>query len=282
MIGLVGAGYMGSGLAVSLMRGGHQVATSLAGRSERTRRLVQRFGIGVVPDLAALMRTADIVLVVTPPDVAIHAARDLAVAAAASGSRPLIADLNAVAPTTVLAAAAALRESDLDLVDGAISGAPPTTRPGARIFLSGPRAAEVAALNWQDVRPIVIDGPIGRASAVKMSTASVHKGIVGIVTQALRSADHYGVLDVVVGELGDRLASAAEVTSAATKSRRYVGEMHEIAATQRAAGLTEDLFEAFASVYADIAGTALADGEPEDVVDDARPISDVVAHLRRR
>ena len=273
---------MGSGLAVSLMRGGHQVATSLAGRSERTRRLVERFGIGVVPDLAALVGTSEMVLIVTPPDAAIDAARDIAAATRSSGSRPLIADLNAVAPTTVLAAAAALRESGLDLVDGMITGAPPTTRPGARIFLSGPRAPEIAALNWQDVRPVVIDGPIGQASAVKMSTASVRKGIAAIVTQALRSADHYGVLDIVVSELGGRLASATEVASAATKSQRYVGEMHEIAATQRAAGLSGDLFEAFANVYADIAQTPLAQGEPEDVVDDARPITEVVTDLRRR
>jgi 3-hydroxyisobutyrate dehydrogenase-like beta-hydroxyacid dehydrogenase len=77
MIGLVGAGYMGSGLAISLMRGGHEVVTTVAGRSERTRGLVERAGIGVVADLGALVSSAEIVLVVTPPDAAIDAAQDI-------------------------------------------------------------------------------------------------------------------------------------------------------------------------------------------------------------
>lgn len=282
MIGLVGAGYMGSGIAVSLMRGGHEVATSLAGRSQRTRELVERYGIGVVPDLAALVSTAEIVLVVTPPGAALDAAQDIATAAKASGSRPVVVDLNAIAPSTVARAAEILAGADIDLVDGSISGAPPTTRPGTRLFLSGPRAREIAALHWQDVVPVVVDGPIGQASAVKMSTASIHKGVAAIVTQALRAADHYGVLDTVVAALGPRYADPELIVTAAAKSDRYVGEMHEIAAAQRAAGLTPDLFEAFAAVYADVATSALAAARPEDVVDNARPIAEVMVELRRR
>jgi Domain of unknown function (DUF1932) len=52
---------------------------------------------------------------------------------------------------------------------------------------------------------------------------------------------------------------------AASKSGRYVGEMHEIAATQQAAGLTPELFEAMADVYAAIAETPLARTDPEEV-----------------
>jgi len=44
-----------------------------------------------------------------------------------------------------------------------------------------------------------------------------------------------------------------------------VAEMHEIAATQRAAGLPPELFEAFAAVYADLAATDLARDDPESV-----------------
>jgi 3-hydroxyisobutyrate dehydrogenase-like beta-hydroxyacid dehydrogenase len=282
MIGLVGAGYMGSGLAVSLIRGGHQVATTLAGRSARTRGLVERAGIGVVPDLVALVSSAEIVLVVTPPDAAIDAAQDIAAAAATAGSRPVVVDLNAIAPSTVARIGEILAGAGLDLVDGAISGAPPTTTPGTQVFLSGPRAAEIAALHWHDVVPIVVDGPIGQASAVKMSTASIHKGVAAIVTQALRAADHYGVLDTVIAALGPRYADPEIVVTAAAKSDRYVGEMHEIAAAQQAAGLTPALFSALAEVYASVATTPLAAGRPEDVVDDARPLADVIADLRPR
>jgi 3-hydroxyisobutyrate dehydrogenase-like beta-hydroxyacid dehydrogenase len=273
---------MGSGLGVALMRGGHEVATTLAGRSARTRRFVSDAGLTVLPDLAAVVSAAEIVLVMTPPAVALDAARDIAAAVTATGSRPLVVDMNAIAPPTVRACEALLAASGLDLVDGSISGPPPTLHPGTRVFLSGPRAVEVAALRWRDVTPIIVDGPVGQASAVKMSTASVYKGLTGIVTQALRAADHYGVLDTVVTELGDRYADPVAVAIAATKAHRYVGEMHEIAAAQRAAGLTPALFEAFAEVYADVAGTQLAAGDPESIGTgpNARNLGDVVADLR--
>jgi Domain of unknown function (DUF1932) len=44
-----------------------------------------------------------------------------------------------------------------------------------------------------------------------------------------------------------------------------VGEMHEIAAAQKAAGLTPALFEAMAQVYAGVAETPLGRTAPEDV-----------------
>ena len=55
------------------------------------------------------------------------------------------------------------------------------------------------------------------------------------------------------------------MVSAATKARRYAPEMREIAATQRAAGLPASLFDGFADVFAQVAGTALGLEEPESV-----------------
>jgi 3-hydroxyisobutyrate dehydrogenase-like beta-hydroxyacid dehydrogenase len=132
------------------------------------------------------------------------------------------------------------------------------------------------------VTPVIVAGPVGRASAVKMCTASVYKGVTAIVTQALRTADAHGVLDAVVNELGDGYADPVAVASAAAKADRYVAEMREIASTQRAAGLTGDLFDAFAAVYADVAATPLAQADAEAVATStrARPIPDVVADLR--
>ena len=65
---------------------------------------------------------------------------------------------------------------------------------------------------------------------------------------------------------------------AASKSERYVGEMHEIAATQADAGLTPSLFKAVAEVYAAIAQTPLARRSPEDVGTDP-PLEDVLDDL---
>lgn len=253
---------MGTGLGGALRAGGARVVATTAGRSERTGRLAE--GLELLPGLDEVIGAADVVLSVTPPGQALAAARSIADSARRTGTAPLIADLNAVSPATMAEVAAAC--AGLPLVDGSISGPPPSARPGARIFLSGPRAAEVAALPWDgQVEPIVLaGGEIGRASALKMCTASVYKGLNALVTQAMRTAGQHGVLDQVLADLArNDLDGTAGVRVAATKAHRFVDEMHEIAATQAAAGLTPALFEAFAAVYADIATTPLADGAPE-------------------
>jgi 3-hydroxyisobutyrate dehydrogenase-like beta-hydroxyacid dehydrogenase len=235
------------------------------------------------------MAQADVILVVTPPGAALAAASDIAAMAAtpdasqrlarAGAARPLVVDLNATAPATSRAASEIIVSAGLDFVDGSISGPPPTVRPGANIYLSGPRAADIATLNWKHVNPVVVGDRIGAASVVKMCTASVYKGLMGLITQAMRAASAHCVLDAVMADLGEDFGSSYEVALAATKAHRYVPEMHEIAETQAAVGLTPKLFEAFADVWADVAGMPLADGEPESV---KRSISarEVVGRLR--
>src|SRR5262245_46905287 len=116
-VGLVGAGHMGSALGAALRAGGHRVVTTLAGRSARTARLVAENGIAVVTDLSELVGTADVVLVVTPPAAAVDAAASVATAARTTASHPLVADLNAVAPSTMDYIAATLGSAGLGLVD---------------------------------------------------------------------------------------------------------------------------------------------------------------------
>jgi 3-hydroxyisobutyrate dehydrogenase-like beta-hydroxyacid dehydrogenase len=279
-IGLVGAGHMGAGLGWALREGGHEVVTTLAGRSARTARLAHAAGVATLADLDAVVAAAEVVLVVTPPGAAPDAAAAIAAAAAATGARPLVADLNAVSPSTVEGIGLALGRAGLDLVDGSISGPPPTVTPGARIYLSGPRAGEIAELAWRHVTPVVVGEDVGRASAVKMCTASVYKGLTGLLAQAMRTAAHHGVLDTVLADLdglGGRTPQVGVAVSA-TKAHRYVAEMHEIAATQAGAGLPPSLFEAYAEVYTGLSQTDLAQQEPESV-DRSMTAADVIARL---
>ena len=275
VIGLVGAGHMGSGLGWALREGGHDVVTTLAGRSARTARFAGEAGLRVVAGLEDVLAEAEMVLVVTPPGAAIEAATTIA-ATPAPDDRPLVADLNATAPTTAARAAEVLAAAGFDFVDGSISGPPPTVRPGASVYLSGPRAAEVAQLRWTHATPKVVGDRIGAASAVKMSTASVYKGVMGLLTQAIRSASTYGVLETVMADLGQSYGSPYEVALAATKAHRYVAEMQEIARSQQGAGLTPDLFEAFATVWADVAARPLAEDQPENLTREitARQVAD--------
>lgn len=264
IVGVVSPGHMGSGLGGSLRDGGARVVATVAGRSPRTGRLAA--GLELLPALQDVVDVADVVLVVTPPGEALAAAGAVAAAARSSGAAPLVADLNAVSPQTMARVAEVL--APLDVVDGSISGPPPSVRPGATVYLSGPRAAEVAALPWTGVRPTVVGDAVGTASAVKMCTASVQKGLWALVCHAMATAAANGVLAPVLADIAAFLRVddlARPVASGATKAHRYVAEMREIAATQRAAGLPGELFDGFAAAYEATSGTALADGDPEGI-----------------
>lgn len=264
-VGIVSAGQMGAALGAVLQAGGARVVTTLEGRSPRTARLAEDAGLQLLPSLRDVTEAADVLLSVTPPGAAKAAARALA---AHASKDQIIADLNAVSPGTMIEIAGEIKSR---FVDGAISGPPPTvTRANSTtIYLAGEDAGAVAALPWGDpVETVVVGERIGAASAVKMCTGSVYKGLTALITQAMRTAGANGVLDHVVRDLArSHLADTATVARSAPKAHRFVAEMREVAATQEAAGLTPDLFAAIAEIYASIAGTRLAEGFPETATD---------------
>lgn len=284
-IGLVGAGAMGSALGAGWIAGGAVVVTCAAGRSERTRGLVDAAGIGTVADLDELVAASDMVVSVVPPGAALVAAGDVAAAATRTGARPLVVDLNAVAPTTVQQAQRTLAEAGCTLVDGSISGGPPRADAApTRVYVSGPDAGDLGAVAspWLDV--VRLDGPVGAASALKMCTASMYKGTRALVMQAMLTADAHGVL----GEFCADTARAwpddvptwhIDIAMSATKAWRFVEEMHQIARTQGDAGLATELFAGVAAAYERAARTPLGHGAPEAVDRDAT-VDEVLAQLR--
>jgi len=280
-VGVISPGAMGSAIGRSLAAGGHRVLASVDGRSARTRELAAAAGLEPVVGVDAVAAGADIVLSVVPPG----SARDVLAAVVASGAHPLFADLNAVSPDTMRELERTAAAAGIDMVDGSISGPPPRPDGSTRLYLSGPRAGEVAALQPQGLRPVVLGERVGAASGLKMCTASVYKGTALLLTHACRTALDEGVLDEALADL--RLSSPCLVddperwiATAASKSERYVAEMREIAATQSAAGLPAELFEAIAACYASIAETPLAASTPEQA-DAADDLVAVLEGLRR-
>jgi 3-hydroxyisobutyrate dehydrogenase-like beta-hydroxyacid dehydrogenase len=154
-----------------------------------------------------------------------------------------------------------------------------------KVYLSGPRASEVAALGHPRLDVRVLPGPAGVASAVKMSTASVYKGFAALLLHAVVAASANGVADVVLDDLAreypDEVARIApRLSMAASKAHRYVGEMREIALTQEAAGLPRDLFDAMAVVWESVAATPAGSRTPEEAREDT-DLSEVVRLLHR-
>jgi len=276
---------MGSGLGRAWRRGGARVVAAVAGRSARTVRLAEAAGLELLPDLDAVVAAAQIVVSVGPPDRAVEIAGTIAASARRAGVTPLVADLNAISPMTVSRIATdVLAPAGIELVDGAISGPPPSSSGRTIIYLAGRSARRIADLDAPEVDPRVVGDRPGQASAVKMCTASVYKGFTGLLVQAMLTADAHDCVDVVLADLADVYRGIEDWTGrrlamAASKSGRWVGEMREIAATQAAAGARPELFDAMARVWEMVSETALAQHTPEQAAGD-RSLAAVLADLR--
>ena len=236
-VGIVGPGAMGVALGRCFAAGGHPVLTTAAGRSESTARRLAEADIADAGSLDAVVAGAAVVVSVVPPAQARGVADELAASASRTSAAPLVVEANAVSPGTVTDVAARL---GLDLVDAAISGPPPSPdsdRP-TRVFLSGPRSAEVASLGVPGVRWIEITGDLGAASAARCapprcaratrrssSTPCSPPSATAWWTRCSRTCSFDYPRDDV-----------RQAAVAATKAWRFADEMEEIAATQGEAG----------------------------------------------
>jgi 3-hydroxyisobutyrate dehydrogenase-like beta-hydroxyacid dehydrogenase len=286
VVGVISPGAMGSAFGRLWTEGGSRVVTTLAGRSSRTADLAARAGLDLLPDLDAVVAAADLIVSIVPPSAATSVANDVAVATGRVGARPLVADLNAISPESVRSIERTLRDAGLDLVDGSISG-PPPSRPGTRLYLSGPRAGELAALPQPGLTVRELGVEVGAASALKMCTASVYKGITALVLQALGTASRFGVTRDVLEDLTDSFPELFSdvprwLAVSASKAERYADEMREIAATQGSAGFSPELFEAMAIVWARVSETRLAKAAPEEAAGTDRSLEEILQALVER
>ena len=268
VVGIVSPGEMGSALGACLRAGGARVLVTLDGRSHRTARLADEAGLERVADLDDVVRSCSVLLSVVPPQHAGAAGADLVERASRLGVRPLLVDLNAVAPGEVSSLAERAVAAGLQLVDGAVSGAPPRAGgPRGRVLLSGAGSERVAALPWTGVDVCVVGPVVGAASAAKMCTGGVRKGISALVINALLTAAAYDVLEPVEAELRRTLQRDPLVDAelAASKAWRFVPEMEAVARTQEAAGLDPATFLAVAEVFRRTSLSVLAAVRPEEV-----------------
>jgi 3-hydroxyisobutyrate dehydrogenase-like beta-hydroxyacid dehydrogenase len=282
-IGVLWPGAMGSALARVWERGGARVVSTVAGRSARTQALAA--GLELLPGLAEVVEVSDIVVSIGPPDRAVDFASAIAEACRAAGRQPLVADLNAISPHTVALVTAELDPVGCELLDGSISGGPPTDESETVLYLSGPGAERLAEASAAGLRTRILGPRAGTASALKMCTASMYKGFTGLLLQALLTADAHGVAELVLADLADSFGHSARdapgrLALAASKSDRYPGEMREISETQREAGVGGELFAVMAEVFERLAATELADLTPEQAAQ-VSDLGDVLARAQK-
>ncbi len=250
-VGLLHPGEMGSAVGATLVASGARVVWASDGRSQATRARAAELGLEDAGSLAAVAAASSVIVSVTPP----HGAPDLATAVARLGFRGLYVDANAVAPATARRIGSIVEGAGARFVDGGIIG-PANRKPGAaRLYLSGERAPDVAPLFAAGpIDAIVLDAPSGAASALKMAYAGWTKGSQALLATMRAFALAEGVEDALLAEWKisqPELPARSEraYRDNARKAWRFVGEMEEIAASLKAAGLPPEFHEGAREIY---------------------------------
>jgi 3-hydroxyisobutyrate dehydrogenase-like beta-hydroxyacid dehydrogenase len=169
-------------------------------------------------------------------------------------------DANAISPARAVRIGERLAASGAAFVDGGIIGGPAWQRGTTWLCLSGAAATRVAAcFEGGPLEIEVLDGPVGRASALKMCYAAYTKGTTALLGAIMGAAENLGVREPLYGHWARNGASfipqsEKRVTEAALKAWRWVGEMEEISATLEQAGMPEGFHLAAAEFYRHLSG----------------------------
>ncbi len=264
VVAIIAPGEMGSAVGARLAEHGVRVTTSLAGRSAISAARAERAGLVPVADDDALVGEADFILSIVPPGEAIALAQRLEPALVRAVKKPIYVDCNAVSPATTQQIGAVLADTGTRYVDAGIIGLPPPPNgPATRIYVSGQAAIEVARLNAPALAIRVLDGPIGAASALKMSYAGITKGLTAIAVAMVLGAGRAGCSDALRQELSESQPHilawlGRQVPRMPPKAYRWVAEMEEIGHFLGDGSPDGDMFEAIARIYVDIAATVRA------------------------
>jgi len=285
-IAIVGQGDMGSAVAAAFIAGGHRVITDLSGRSAHTRRLSAAAGSEDLGSGEALVREADMVLSILPPAQADGFATYVLQTMAAVGRRPLYVECNAIAPASLQKIAARFAAADAPFLDvGIVGPAPrPERRLPTRFYVAGADRQRLLDLRLPTLRWVDMGAELGRASAIKMAYASLNKGVDALLTAVLLMADSLGVREEFMNEVDQSQEEAARrmrqrVPYLAATAARYVGEMREIAATYRDAGVTPLFHEGAEWLYAQLAKSPLAQ-ETRATLPEQRSLDEALAAFR--
>jgi len=268
-IGIVSPGDMGQGVALTLKNSGFAVHTALDGRSARTKTLAREAGLNDCGSMQKLVETCDVILSILNPAAAVDNARAAAAAMQATGKRCIFVDCNAIAPQTAHEIDAIIRAAGGECIDAGIIGPPPRGKASMRMYVSGPKAAELEQLSSAGIKVRVMSERIGDASAIKMCYASYTKGAVALGVEMLMAARRLGVDAALNRELQESAADnrqwvLSRTTVMPPKAYRWVPEMLEIAKTFEGAGMTPRILLGAADMYEMIAKTALGRESPEE------------------
>lgn len=265
-VGIISPGDMGHVVSRVLIDHGLRVVSCLAERSQRTQRLAAKAGVTDLLSYAELVEQADLILSILVPAQAVKAAQR--VAEATTQADVLYVDCNAVAPRTVKKIDRIIKNVGGNFLDASIIGPPPRSDESTRFYASGPNVGQLNILNQYGLEIRPLGQEIGQASAIKMCYAALTKGLTALCAELLTAAETLGVSADLAEEfelsqtaLYQRMQKG--LPSLPSKSRRWIGEMEEIAVTFADVGLTPNILAGAADIFRFISQTELANLSPE-------------------
>ena len=173
-IGIMSIGEMGFHWAKLLKSHGVEVLTYDKDRGEVSRKRGENAGVKSVASMADLVQGAELIVSIVVPSAAKRVAETVAAAVKGSGRRDLLfLDANAISPMTADDIAAALNPAGVNFVDGCIIGSATRMGKGTIVYVSGPQASRLQALEAFQI-PIKVLGPnTNQASAFKVVYAGL-------------------------------------------------------------------------------------------------------------
>jgi len=257
VISVMAQGGMGAATASRLVEKGLEVRTDLTGRSAVSAERAAKAGMKTVSEDE--LAGADFLFSIVPPADAVSLAKRLSPALTRAARKPIYVDLNAVNPQTKKKVARIVQATGARFVDGSIIGGPPRAGyDGPAYYVSGADAKLVEALAPFDLKIVVLDAPIGAASALKMSYAGITKGLIAISCSMILAAQRAGVSDALYKELSASQAAllagfARNTPDMFSKANRWVAEMREICDFAGPDRAEQEIFSGAANFYSRIA-----------------------------
>ena len=176
------------------------IKTDLAQANNDKRADYAAFGIEGCDTLAQALQDATLIFSLVTADQAADAARN---AAACIAPGAIFCDMNSVAPDTKRANAALIETAGGHYVDVAVMSPVRPALNRSPLLLTGRKAQDareaLASLGFTDLR--VVEGDIGRASAIKMIRSVMVKGLEALTTEWVLAARRAGVYEEVVPSL---------------------------------------------------------------------------------
>ncbi len=267
-IGILSIGEMGFHWAKLLKGQGVEVLTYDKDRGEVSRKRGENAGVKSLPSMARLVKEAELIISIVVPFAAKRVAAKVAKAVVKTGRKELFyLDANAISPMTADAIAAVLKPAGVSFVDGCIIGSAARMGKGTIVYVSGPEAQRLQALEAFGI-PIRVLGPnTSQASAFKVVYAGLTKGLQGLFAELLMGARRFGLMNEVRAQYEESFPGLLDKISTSIvglriHAARRAEEMDELKRTFNHHGMKSFMAPAAQKVLEAIA--ALGAGQASD------------------